>query len=291
MSTDRDATRIVRSWLKVEEYESADRVLDAVFSQLPATPQRRAGWLARRSPFMSNTIRIAVAAAAVVLVVFLGYQFLSGPNVGGPIPTETPSPIPSPTTASAAFPPSGSLAIGRHPMTLAGVRLTIEFPSAGWISNGEWGIDRGSIGASDSASFILWPASAPDNVFADPCARTLLSPPPGSSTSELAAAVAAVPGVNLVSGPSEVSVGGYPAQHVVLTVPETIGCAATSFYLWEDLDNPGNNRYATQVGETFFVWIIDVDGTTVWIDGETFSASGPDAAQEVQEIVDSIVFE
>ena len=41
MSTDRDTTRIVRSWLQTDEHESADRVLDAVLDQLDATPQRR----------------------------------------------------------------------------------------------------------------------------------------------------------------------------------------------------------------------------------------------------------
>ena len=30
MTTDRDMTRIVRSWLRTDEHESADRVLDGV---------------------------------------------------------------------------------------------------------------------------------------------------------------------------------------------------------------------------------------------------------------------
>ena len=34
MSTDRETTRIVRSWLNTEERESADRVLDAVLDRL-----------------------------------------------------------------------------------------------------------------------------------------------------------------------------------------------------------------------------------------------------------------
>ena len=51
MSTDRDTTRIVRSWLQTDEHESADRVLDAVLDQLDTTPQRRATWWpARRFP-------------------------------------------------------------------------------------------------------------------------------------------------------------------------------------------------------------------------------------------------
>jgi hypothetical protein len=300
MSTDRDVTRIVRSWMDEGVTQLPDRVLDLVLDQLPATPQRRAWWPARRSPVMNNALRIAVAAAAVLVVALIGIQLFGGANVGGPGPSpsqsEPPSlaPTPSPVPTAAAFPPAGELAIGRHSMTLAGVPLSIELSTAGWISNGDFGIDKGNfqLGTPDAASFILWPESAPDGVYADPCARTTLSPPAGPSAAELAAAVSTVPGTDLVSGPSEVTVGGYPAQHVVLIVPEDIGCAPNSFYLWYDgdpsLDELG--RYATATGY-IYVWIIDVGGTLVWIDGETYATSGPEAAQEVQQIVDSIQFE
>lgn len=247
---------------------------------------------------MSNTVRIALAAVAVVVVALIGIQLFRGANVGGPGPSpsqsesQTLAPTPSSApTAAAAFPPAGAMAVGRHSMILSGVKVSIEIPTAGWRSNGQWGIDRGNEGTPDSAGFILWPQSAPDNVFANPCADTLLSPPPGPSAAALAAAVSAVPGIKLVSGPSEVTVGGYPAQHVVFTVPETIGCAANKFYLWEDTDNPGTARYATELGETLYIWIINVGGSLVWIDGETYVTSSPEAAQEVQDIVDSIRFE
>lgn len=294
MSTDRDVTRVLRSWLHEDGHENADRVLELLLDQIDTTPQRRAAWPARRVPLMKNTFRIAVAAAAVVVVALVGFQLLRGANVGGPSASQSESLEPTPTpvpTVAADFPRIGSLAIGRHPIKLVGRQASIEFATAGWKSNGQWGIDRGSPSSPGSASFIFWPESAPDNVFGDPCAETLLSPPTGRSVAELAAAVAALPGINLVSGPSEVPVGGYPAQHVVFTVPNDVGCAADKFYLWEDLDHPGSARYVTELGETFYVWIIDVKGTIVWIDGETYVASGPAVAQEVQQIVDSIQFE
>ena len=68
MSTDRDTTRIVRSWLEEGATALPDRVLDAVLDQLPATSQRRASWPARRFRTMTMPIRIAVAAAALVAV-------------------------------------------------------------------------------------------------------------------------------------------------------------------------------------------------------------------------------
>ena len=50
MSTDRDTTRIVRSWLEEGVTALPDRVLDTVLDQVPATPQRRSWWPARRFP-------------------------------------------------------------------------------------------------------------------------------------------------------------------------------------------------------------------------------------------------
>ena len=44
MSTDRDTTRIVRSWLEEGATALPDRVLDAVLDQVPTTPQRRSRW-------------------------------------------------------------------------------------------------------------------------------------------------------------------------------------------------------------------------------------------------------
>jgi hypothetical protein len=304
MITDRDVIRVVETWLDEEVTVIPDRVLDAVLDQVPATRQRRASGLAWRFPIVnSSAFRFGLAAAAVVLLAFIGYQLLPGLGLGDPQATPTPTAAPTaavtssptPEATPVAFPPRGELAIGRHSMTLAGVRLSMDFPSAGWISNGQWGIDKGSWvnPAPDSAGFFMWPDGAADNVYSDPCAQTQLDPPAGASAAERAAAVAAMPGLELVSPPSAVTVGGQPAQHVVMRVPDTIGCTPNRFYLWYDADDPaaGNARHASGVGETLYEWIIEVNGTFVWIDAETPAGSGPEAAREVQQIVDSIQFE
>jgi hypothetical protein len=104
MSTDHDTTRIVRSWLRTDEHESADRVLDAVLDQLDTTRQRRATWWpARRITTLNNTTKLALTAAAVVLVAFLGITYLvpGGANLGGPDPTTAPSPTTSNPTSDA----------------------------------------------------------------------------------------------------------------------------------------------------------------------------------------------
>jgi hypothetical protein len=77
---------------------------------------------------------------------------------------------------------------------------------------------------------------------------------------------------------------------VVVSVRDDIACAPEQFYLWY-APGPDMARYATAKGSTIMTWIVDVDGTIVWIDGETYEGAGPGPAQEIQQIVDSIRFE
>jgi hypothetical protein len=297
MSTDRDTTRIVRSWLRMDEYESADRVLDAVLDRLDTTPQRRATWWpARRLSDMNTFMKLVAAVAAVAIVTVVGIGLLpGGPELGNTPPEPSPTAIPTPTATPAptphpTFPPAGALPVGSHSIPIEAGRLTIDIEMPGWVSNGEFGIDKGQMDASDSAGFIFWTSATPDNVYADPCAMTPLDPPAGPSVAELAAAVASIPGTELVSGPSEVTVGGYPAQHVAIRIPDDIGCSANSFHLWYARSASGQSRYASELGSTINTWIVDVDGSLVWIDGETYASSGPEATDEIMQIVNSIRF-
>lgn len=92
MSTDRETTRLVRSWLDEGVTKLPDRVLDAVLDQVPATPQRRSGWSAWRTYRMNTYAKLAVAAAAIVVVAVAGYQLLPrNGGIGGPGPSPSPS--------------------------------------------------------------------------------------------------------------------------------------------------------------------------------------------------------
>jgi hypothetical protein len=106
MSAERDMTRIVRSWLQVDEHESADRVLDIVLDLLDTTPQHRSAWPVRRFVVMNNYAKLAIAAAVVVVVAIGGLALLrpgGSPGPGG-APTATPSPPPSPSAAPSRSP-------------------------------------------------------------------------------------------------------------------------------------------------------------------------------------------
>lgn len=240
---------------------------------------------------MNRYLKIGVAAAAVLVVAVVGFQFLSGPSVGGPSPSPsssvapTATPLPSPAP-DAVLPPEGDLAIGRHDLTLNGVSFSLAVPTSGWTSNGLFSIDHGIYPESWDGGFILW-NNAPDGVYADPCASEQ-GPRVGPSAVDVAEAVANVPGTD-ATGPTDVTVGGYPAKLVVVKIPEEAACTAHDFYLWWDEDLTG--RFATELGSTIRVWIVDVSGTLIQIDGETTKDAGPEVGQEIQQIVDSIQFE
>jgi hypothetical protein len=95
MTTEHDPrTRIVLSWLREDAHENPERMLLRALDEVDATPQRRS-WPAWRSNRMSTYAKLIAAAAAVVLVAVVGYQFLpSSGGVGGE-PTIEPSPTPT----------------------------------------------------------------------------------------------------------------------------------------------------------------------------------------------------
>jgi hypothetical protein len=96
MTTERDpGTRIVLSWLREDTHENAERVLLRALDEVDTTPQRRSWWPAWRTNPMNTYAKLLAAAAAVLVVAVVGYQFLPrNGGIGGP-PTIAPSPSPA----------------------------------------------------------------------------------------------------------------------------------------------------------------------------------------------------
>lgn len=294
MTASRDVDRRLRAYLEDGPIALSDRTYDAVRARIDASRQRVVigPW---SEPRMSNLVRLAIVAAAVVVVAIIGLNLLPGRNgVGGPVatPTAVPTPAPTPTASppptppAFAFPEAGALAVGRHDMTLQGLPFSFEVPAAGWISNGQFAVDKGTVRTSWEGGFIFW-ADAADGIFTDPCTQRE-GPAVGPGAAAIAEAIANVPGTT-ATGPTDVTVGGYPAKRIVVKIPDAADCVAESFYLWWDEQLSG--RYATVLGSTIRVWIIDVDGTLIQIDAETPPGAAPGVGQALEGIVASIQFE
>jgi hypothetical protein len=76
-----------------------DRVLDLVLDRIPATPQRRPSWLARRTPSMNNYARLGLVVAAVLAVVIVGIGLFGRSLEVGPPASASPLVTASPAAA------------------------------------------------------------------------------------------------------------------------------------------------------------------------------------------------
>jgi hypothetical protein len=229
-----------------------------------------------------NVAKLAIAAAVVVIVGGVG-MLLPPPSASAPA-----QPGSSPTSARVGLASDSHNA--RLTVTENGIRFSfLARRSAGWERHGArkrpMSLNKSVVGPQDAEAIIYW-TGYPRGDHADPCAR-VLSPRPGRSAADLAAAVSKAPGTKLVQGPSDVTLGGRPAKHVVLTVRENVGCDPGFFYTWRP-QRLGAFWHTTDVGDTIRVWIVAVGGKRLFIAAVT-KAGGIE--KEVQQIVASIRFE
>jgi hypothetical protein len=276
MSTDRDVNRIVRSWLDEGVTTLPDRVLDTVLDQVPATPQRRAWWPARRFRNMNTFTKFAIAAAAVVAVAVAGFNILPGRSIIGPGASPTPSPSPSPSHQVVRITVAGTDLNG------APLRLTAQIPE-GW-STGASG-PTGPYAVHGSGGLF---ASIVDNTFSDPCLHVERSPKVGRTVAEAAAALGAIPNTTSTP-PVQTTLAGHPATYLELTIPASLPCTPDQFYLWQD--SPGGEWWATALNEVIRVWLVDIGGQRVAIAARSYPGTGDEARAELQGILDSIVFD
>ena len=282
MSTDRETTRIVRSWLDEGVTVIPDRVLDAVLDQVPATPQRRAWWPVRRLPTMSTATRVALAAAAVVVLAVFGIRYLlPSNNTGGPSRTATPVPTVTPAPLPAAADP---LAPGTYSLSSPYPSLTFEVPagsSACTVSAAEQGICLPVGDGTIVVAFLIV-----DNVVADPCApdEKRRDPPVGPSVDDLVAAISNLKGFRATSA-TDISVDGFQGKQFTVTAPTRSGCELKTWATATRVNGVG-------AGEVNVIQILDVNGvrlvlTAAYSPQET---SGEAALAEFLRISNSLHF-
>lgn len=257
--------------LKRELLAAAERQqLDAALGSVGEAQKSRRRRLKRS--YVGRGRRRFVALAAAALVVVVG--------------------------AASAFGTAHILSDGRASRTVDGVRFS--FGPRGWAPG-----PGSSTGASYPSVFISESTSGSQGAeavlfwagfhggYATPCAKLLGSAARGS-IADLAAAVAKAPGTKLVHGPTRVTVGGRPAQHVVLTVRKDVGCDPGFFFTWRPRglhgDCGGSCWLESSVGDTIRVWIVDVSGKRLFLEAQS-SDVGRDVSYEISRIVRSIRFD
>jgi hypothetical protein len=321
MSTDRDTTRIVRSWLEEGATALPDRVLDAVLDEVPATRQRRSWWPARRFRDMNTPLKLAIAAAAVVVVAIVGINLLPGnANVGVPAPPATPSPSPSPSPSASPSPspalfPAGPLAVGSHTIqpfvgpgglcvgqagcTEAGaeddsIRITLTVPD-GWTGLESSIVPTVESYAPPGGGGLLFGRGGWLYTVSQVCGGSGPAPPPGptiptgTTVDEFVTALVDHPDLDVTS-PVDVTLGGYSGQYLELQAPANIATnqddpepgTCAYYFVWE----PG--IYAQGPNALWRIWVLDVDGVRVVVRSDSFPGTSQQVQDQLQAIVDSI---
>jgi hypothetical protein len=294
MTADRDTARVVRSWLRTDEHESADRILESVLSRLDSTPQRR-HWPAWRSTNMSRSLSIAAAAAAVLIVAVAGYTLLpSLGGFGGPGGTPTATSTPAPTTTP--VPSGGPLALpqGSSPGALAAgtyragppfsVDVGFTVP-AGWQGNvgGPYfaAVERAQRGTGGIYLSVL------GNVYADACRteRGLASPSVGPSVDDLVTALTSLNGVTATT-PVETTFAGHPATSFTLTPSGSPGtCTGGVLGLWQ---LPLGGVVSLSPGQQDRLWVLTVGATRLVVEVDGYTTQTPAMTAEVKAVLDSM---
>ena len=272
MSTDRDTTRIVRSWLRTDEHESADRVLDAVLDQLDTTPQRPATWWpARRFPEMNSVAKLGLAVAAVAVAALLGFNYLVAPNIGGPNLGDAPESTPTPSPTSYVI------------TNDEGVRVTLALPND-WVPGG-WLVQNGRDERAELTAIQVWAVTG--NSYADPCNwnETALDPPLGPRVDDLATALQNQ--LSRDATTSDVTLDGYAGKLVKMTVPTDAvfrDCDSGQFRSWD-------GRYHQGPGQKDDVYIVDVEGFRLVLDVLSYPGSPAADLEKLQQMLDTIQIE
>ena len=162
---------------------------------------------------------------------------------------------------------------------------------APWIIKSLARGDTSFVRAKPAAAAAWLTVDLVDDVFADPCHGSAPAAPAVPKTVDgIVGALTQM--VGFTSGPiTDVVIGGYAGKAMVLTntvETDTADCVGGPMLpLWTI---SGGGAAATNGGATEQVWVIDVAGTTVVLDGTTFTATPPEQRQDIIRAVQSIVF-
>ena len=296
MTTERETLRIIGSWMEEDgRTRLPDHVLDAVLDQLPATPQRRPGWTARRITHVNGYAKYAIAAAAVVVIAIAGFNLLGSPGsgqVGAPpsaVPSSPPTTEPSPSVVP-IVPTSGAIEPGRYRWAASGGEVSVVIPD-GWTGRPDSMIAKNADTPADITFGHNLPGTTYEvtHVYADACASEGRLEPVGPTVDDLVAALDAQESTDVLVG--QITAGSVVGQRVEMRQPADLadrsacryGLANGPLQIWADELETG--FFALAPDFSGVAYIFDVDGERV-----VFNAVyGPEATEADVEAVDAIV--
>jgi hypothetical protein len=242
---------------------------------------------------------VALVLAPLLLFVVVG-TWLNAHEVGSSLAASTSAtphvastvddastsvPIP-PLTTEVVGPPTG-LDVGRQSLAVEGVAFSFSVPSDGWWRFGDLFVSKSTISPPSAEAIVFW-TSVDNGAYADACGQWWGSP--DGSVADWARRASRTRGTELVKGPQHVTVGGHAAQHVVFTVRKNVACNPGFFHRWKAVEE-GPFWSGMEVGDTIRIWLMNIGGTILYVEGDTHDYAGAHLRQEVEKIVASMKFE
>lgn len=294
MTTDRETLRLVGEWLEEGRTRLPDHVLDSVLAELPSRPQRRASWLARRTPTLPTLAKISIAAVAVVAVAIVGLTVLRSAapsDVGGSPPSAPAAPSATPSQdAPPEAPTSGVIDAGRYRWSAPGGEVSFDLPD-GWTGT-PWGVVRNLDTPVHLGLAHYLPGSADEvtHVYADACrSEGRLEPVVGS---ELPAALEDQAGTEAgTSWYGGFGDAGDPPTGLMVEIGEEPGLDRSTcrhgsdgpLQIWADPQE--TTFFALRPGYRGLVFVFDRDGAMF-----VFTADlGPEATEADADAIGAIV--
>jgi hypothetical protein len=248
---------------------------------------------------MATPIRIAAAAAAIGVLAVLGGIVPRSTGPGGGDQVASPSPSP---TASPALLHQGSLAAGDYTVTPFvrnewapcapaeftcpeaerddAIRFTFTVPD-GWagapLGSDIWlAVEHNS--GPDGAGFLLGRGGW---LYSEPCSGTEDPDiPVGPTVHDFVDALVSHPLLE-VTEPVDTTLSGYPGQYLEVQAPADI-TSCPYYQAWDP------TFYAQGASNLWPIWVLDVDGVRVVVQGSQFPGTAPERVAELRAIVESI---
>ena len=231
---------------------------------------------------MNNTMKIALAAAAVVVLAFIGFGVLRD-NTGGP-PTATATPVPTPTAtpqilSDGPVEAGTVVAAGLGPSQSTSATLTVP---EGWEGfDGSCVLPATGNSAPDGMGICFLEVAG---LYSDPChgSTGAADVPVGPTVEEFVNALAQQTAYD-ATAPTDVTLGGYSGKRMDLQLPSDVAsCDNGEFTPWS------GSIYAQGPDNRWRLWILDVEGERMIIVSQNFAGTPSEDLAEQQAIVDSI---
>ena len=229
---------------------------------------------------------------------FVMALLVAGCGTGTPASVNTAPRSPTHAAASTAS-PSPSVGSRTHVLSDASdgaIGISVTVPAPGWSGPpGQWVMEWGPEGFDSpaGAGIIAFVVDKKFYVYGDPCDwRNTRPVAPATTVEELVAALSNQAS-RRPSAPEKITVGGYSGTKIILHVADdarfrdcdegtfsTLGVAGEDPALW-----------AQGRGEIDEIWIVDVDGSIVLLEGGYYAHTPQHAVDELHAILSSATFD